>query len=373
MTSAAALPRSTNATSRCPMLTSKGGRDCSAAFNLCCSLLSCSGGPSSSHSSGPRHRAASPSRSMTRPTFRASSSANAAPAACAIASLPRSTKRATGPVRSTVRPRKVATGDAGARAKCRETALVIASGTQALSRRIEENGSNEVDCRAALRHRNEKPVADLSSAVCYETERDRPPQRFAPIGGCHVTQRRRARGRIGTFGDLRALLELRRGVGREQTDQLAAARADEVRQRQRSLADEIALCLADCPIEAKICDGHRAIRVLVYNDVAFFRAQHVHGLRAVRAATKLLDRGDKLLPNCPAVLCRNIDLEAELAGKAHTKQATLHPTNAALLHAHMGQSVERDTAQERRNHLTRAWALHRDQRPLVGDGGQPYV
>src|SRR3546814_2678555 len=88
----------------------------------------------------------------------------------------------------------------------------------------------------------------------------------------------------------------------------------------RALADKIRLRLADRPGEAGIIRCDRPVRVLTDDDVALLRAEHMHGLGAVRRDAELAAGFVERLPEVKSVAGGHVDLVADLAGEADTEQ-----------------------------------------------------
>src|SRR6188472_1032570 len=103
-----------------------------------------------------------------------------------------------------------------------------------------------------------------------------------------MSKRRRANGRSGRRRDLRPLLQQRRAIMREKPDELTAPGRGKIGFCQGALTDKVALVLAECPGETNVIRGYGAIRILPYDDVALFGAEHVHGLGAIGATAKRL-------------------------------------------------------------------------------------
>src|SRR5690242_19581132 len=150
---------------------------------------------------------------------------------------------------------------------------------------------------------------------------------------------------------------------REKPDELTAPGRGKIGFCQGALTDKVALVLAECPGETNVIRGYGAIRILPYDDVALFGAEHVHGLGAIGATPKRLHPRMHLLPDGPAVIRRHIDFEAQLAGEAHAKKAAWHAANLGVLHGHVRKLVDVHIPNKRRNRFTRAGPLHRDHRP----------
>jgi len=79
---------------------------------------------------------------------------------------------------------------------------------------------------------------------------------------------------------------------------------------ERALADEVTLGLHHNPAEVGIIRCHRAIGVLADDDVALFRAQHVHCLGAIRANAVVTAGIEDRLPRLHAAIARHADFEA---------------------------------------------------------------
>src|SRR3546814_11798411 len=93
---------------------------------------------------------------------------------------------------------------------------------------------------------------------------------------------------------------------------------------ERALADKIRLRLADRPGEAGIIRCDRPVRVLTDDDVALLRAEHMHGLGAVRRDAELAAGFVERLPEVKSVAGGHVDLVADLAGEADTEQPSRH-------------------------------------------------
>src|ERR1700675_2256074 len=77
--------------------------------------------------------------------------------------------------------------------------------------------------------------------------------------------------------DLRSLLEHDACLFGAETNQLFARGGLHGCALQRALADEVRFVLADGPGEPGVVGRHGAVGILSNNDVALFRAQHMHG------------------------------------------------------------------------------------------------
>ena len=80
-------------------------------------------------------------------------------------------------------------------------------------------------------------------------------------------------------------------------------------------------------------------------------------------------------PDRLAIVGRHVDLEAALAGERHAEQPCRHAADLAFAHRHMRQRLIRhvDAFDQRRDDVARLRPLHRDDRPLLGDRGQPDI
>src|SRR5688572_3894761 len=117
-------------------------------------------------------------------------------------------------------------------------------------------------------------------------------------------------GLPGIRDELGALLDDQAWIFGEEPDQLIAVRQCEIRARERAFADEVALRLADHPVEPEVVRRDRAVRFLPDDDKATLRAQHVHRFRSIRG-----DALGKLRPQPRAMAPGNVDLETRLAGE----------------------------------------------------------
>src|SRR3546814_1198416 len=134
--------------------------------------------------------------------------------------------------------------------------------------------------------------------------------------------------------DLRALLQHHFRVLRKKPDQLLAVGFQHVGAHERALADKIRLRLADRPGEAGIIRCDRPVRVLTDDDVALLRAEHMHGLGAVRRDAELAAGFVERLPEGKYVGGGHGDLVADLDGETDTEQPSRDRKSTSLNSSH---------------------------------------
>ena len=135
--------------------------------------------------------------------------------------------------------------------------------------------------------------------------------------------------------DLSAFIKNDGGIIGQQTDELLSIQVRHRRPRQRPLAYEVRLALADYPGEADIVRRNRAVELLADHDVTLLRTQHMHRFGAIghdgipRAC--LMDR----FPNSTTVVGRHVYLVAKFAGEANAKQTHRYASDHPVAQAHM--------------------------------------
>ena len=142
---------------------------------------------------------------------------------------------------------------------------------------------------------HEDLAADARAAALDQRQRDRAVAGRAPIARGDMAERMDRDRLVAVGDDLRALVEKEGRVVGQDADQLLPAGRDQIRPRQRTLADEIRLGLGDHAGKAEIVRRDRAVGFLADDDEAALGAQHMHGLGAIgRQPKRCAARKDRL-------------------------------------------------------------------------------
>src|SRR6516225_2814339 len=232
---------SRNPTWRWLTSTSEWGRGLRAASSSAMIRGAAPSSASSSHSSGPSQSAARSPATAARQASMAGSTPKAAATRPMVEMRPRKTSRESGASGcSAPDPASSCCSNAVSRE-------ATASGIEPLPFRIDEDRAHHLHRDHALRHRHVKRLAETGPPARHHGERDAAVEGGADIGGGHMADHWHRDWRLRVGDDLRALFQQGAGIVGEEADELLALRVAHGGTRQRTLADEILLCLADRP------------------------------------------------------------------------------------------------------------------------------
>src|SRR5690606_30002019 len=285
------------------------------------------------NSSGDSHRTCSPALSpVTSPTRRGSGSPSTAsrarpeadsgsarrPSWTAKDSSRRPTASPPASLASDMSGARCAAGETRRSSSCAVGAEVVVSAIAAVPFRIVEDGRGDLDVDEGVSQRGLDDLAHPVPPVLDHGEPEGPLQAGREVGRGDVTDHRHRSGlgrdRGARRDELRALRQPGAAVDGQHPHEVLAVLAGRVDAGVGALADEV-LELRDDPLHARVLRRHRPVGVLPDDDEALLRAQHVHGLRAVRGDAVLGAGVRDRLPHGEAVERVDVDLEGQLTGE----------------------------------------------------------
>src|SRR5690349_7396538 len=124
----------------------------------------------------------------------------------------------------------------------------------------------------------------------------------------------------------------------QQADKLLSSLCLQPGQLKGTLSDELFL-LRDNPGHIEVIWRLRPVSILPYDNVALFRPQHMHGLRAIRSQVIGTSQRPQSFPDMTGITPFNVDLECQLPGKGNSRYTHGYTVNRPLPAMHKWKRI----------------------------------